>query len=338
MGYQLASSSTEEGEIVNSGFPFNKSHLQYYYYPHTSKFIGKNTIPLFVNYKSDLYCIKLKKDIKADYTNVLFNLLETKKMLFENKFVFCKSIDEPAEQENFTNPFVLTKVYSDYKELPLVVKRTNKENSYSKYIKEMFFIEKEKINFVTPKTQKLIVIEDRILEAFEKPNAFILCKSIVTASEKDPSKSFRKLIFEDVVYNKMYFYEYLQYYGSNIARNTNGYETRIYDNNDDTILIIRSNTVFKEKGLLRRMHSIFDEEKNTLVIFNKNEIKTLTIKGERNDNVKYLTNLELPEGDFVINNKNVYRISNDGETFTFSDIDFTDFFKNRWDEYLKLIL
>lgn len=333
MSYQLASSSTEEGEIVNSGFPYHKSCLQYLYYPHTSIFIGKNTLPVLCNYKSDLYCVKLKKDIKADYNYIFFNLLENKKSFFENKFVIYKDLADNFNSFNnaLPEPFVLQNIISDYKEGVLTTKRTNKENSYSSFYKQIFCSSNEKITGISRTTSKLIVIEDRMVEAINKPNAFIFFRVIVQKTEEE-AKHLMKIIFEEIFYNKMLFYEYLDLCASNIARNFNGYETRFYESKDTT-LIIRSSTVFKYENKIRRIHNIDKDEKNVQIVFNKNEMTIVDFKGKLNDNIKYLNhldNLDIPVGDYVLNNKVIYKISKEGFVVSFSDIDFTDFIKTRW--------
>lgn len=356
MEYQLASSSAEEGEITDVEFPYYKSYLQYYYYPHTTKFIGKNTVPHFINYKSDLYCTKLKKDIKMDYPYIPFNLLENSKTFFDNKFVYVQDLKKtvchrddgdipllfPGSEmmELKTEEYVLRDIKTDYKEIKCFDKKSICESRYDKFYQQLFFVRDDRTPIVKSiqeySTARIFVMEDRILEALDKKHAYIFCRvvddniQVNVQSDGEPGRIVKKIIFEDVFYSKVYFYEYLDLYAENLVKSFNSEEIRVYENRD-SLLVVYSSTTFTRDSSVRRLYNTLDAERNTMIICNKDGPAVVDCKDVLKDNIQYINNLDLPEGDYVINDRKVYKISNDGESVEYFDIDFSDFIRRRWE-------
>lgn len=346
MEYRLASSSTEEGEIVDAEFPYYKSYLQYYYYPHTAKFIGSNTVPHIANYKSDQYCIRLRKEIKADYPYIQFNLLENSKTFFDNKFTYIQDLEvTPADKENMeipllfpdagmkTSEYVLKEIKTDHREIDSFDRKSIYEGRYDKFYQQLFFVRDDRTQIIKTiqeyATSRIFVMEDRILDALDRGNAYIFCRVIDDNIQAD-GRVVKKMIFEDIFYNKVYFYEYLDLYADNLVKSFNSEEIRVYENRD-SLLVIYSSTTFVRDSTVRRLYSTLDAEKNTMIICNMDGPAVLDYRGNLKDNVKYISSLDLPEGDYIINNKKVYKISNDGESVEYTDIDFSDFVRQRWE-------
>lgn len=353
MGYELASSSAEEGEISDTAFPYYKSHLQYYYYPHTTKFIGRNTVPHFINYKSDLYCTRLKKDIRQDYSYIPFNLLENSKTFFDNKFVFVKELGKTAHEqprieiphlftgedggETLSGDFVLRDIKTDYKEISTFDRKSVCESRYDKFYKQLFFARDDRSPLVKSiqgyRARKVIVIEDRVLEALDSKYAYLFCRVIEekVLPEGEDARPVRKTIFEDVFYSKAYFYEYLGLYAEHLIKSFNSEEVRVYENKS-TLLLVHSGTTFLKDSAVRRLYSGVDVKKNAMLVCNREGPAITDVSGSTNENAGYLDGLDLPEGDYVINDKKLYRIDNGGASVEFGDVDFGDFIKTKWEQ------
>ncbi|KAI5168747.1 hypothetical protein PAEPH01_0385 [Pancytospora epiphaga] len=346
MGYELASSSVEEGEIPDTTFPYYKSYNQYYYYPYTTKFIGKNTVPHSMNYKGDMYSTRLKKEIKQDYSYIPFNLLENSKTFFNNKFVFVKELekavyDMPAlriphlftsenGEEILSGDFVLREIKADYKEIYSFDRRSVCESRYDKFYQQLFFTQDNKPglkkSFQNYTFKKIILIEDRALEALDMDNAYLFCRVMEERPCSTDSEPIKKIIFEDIFYSKASFYEYLGLYAEYVVKSYNSEEIRIYENRN-ALLVVYSSTVFKKGPFLKRIYGGIDVKKDTMLICNNNGPTLIDVSGSQTDNAAYFDGLDMPEGDYVINNKKLYKIDNNGKQVEFGDIDFTDFVK-----------
>lgn len=327
MKYELASSSTEEGEIKESKFPFYKSHLQYYFYPLTTNFIGKNTVPNIMNYKSEGISQKLKKEIKADYPYIQFNLLDNNKPFFENKFKFVSQIDS-----NFTNkPLELLTVKSDYKKIKKPELRPNAINTYDNFFKKFFFNKDEKQIFEYGTATKIFCFEDRVLHYFQNKNAFIFLrvKEEAFKNEEDKLITIKKYAFEDVFFRSATFYEFLEIYQEFLLKGHLCEEIKTFSNGE-SFCFVYSSTTFKREGEIKRLFDSIDMPSNTRLLLNKNGPQFLNIQGKVHKNEQFIISLDLPEGDYAINNRNIYKICNDGDHFGFGGITYDDLLKNVW--------
>lgn len=340
--YEIASSSEEEGEVHESSFPYYKSYLQYYYYPLTTQFIGKNTVPNIINYKSEGICLKLKKEIKNDYPYISFNVLDAHKPFFDNKFIkigdVVKTGSDVLKTDNViktgsdaiktdNNKVEFLGVKGDYKEIKRIDRKGGYENRYDRFFQRFLFNKDE-----TPSNySRIFVLEDRILEAMDCPDAYIFFRVVST---KDVNVV--KYIFEDVFYNRMSFYGYLEIYGENILKTHCSEEIRTYLY-ENTIIFIHSSTVFynerngEETPILRRLYSGPDYVKNTMILFNKDSPSFCNIQGKKNENLNIVLKIDLKEGDYVLNRGNIYKIGNEGENVEFKGIEYEDFVKSIWD-------
>lgn len=346
MEYRLASSSTEEGEIVDAEFPYYKSYLQYYYYPHTTKFIGSNTVPHIANYKCDQYCARLRKEIKTDYPYIQFNLLENSKTFFDNRFSYVQDlVAAPHDQGDAeipllspdaglkTSEYVLKEIKTDHREIDRLDRKSVYEGRYDKFYQQLFFVRDDRAQIVKTiqeyATAKIFVMEDRILDALDRRHGYIFCRVIDDNIQAD-GRVVRKMIFEDVFYSRVQFYEYLELYAESLVKSFNSEEIRVYENRD-SLLVVYSSTTFVRDSAVRRLYSTLDAERNAMVVCNMDGPAIVDYRGCLKDNVRYISGLDLPEGDYVINDKKVYKISNDGESVEYSDIDFSDFIRQRWE-------
>ncbi|ELA42187.1 uncharacterized protein VICG_00830 [Vittaforma corneae ATCC 50505] len=341
--YKIASSSTEEGEVHENTFPYTKSYLQYCYYPLTTQFIGKNTLPNIMNYKSEGICQKLKKEIKADYPYISFTLLDNSKPFFDNRFTFicdltARDISEDSSKTNSkSSTFRLVSLKPDYKEIKNLGRSPSNESRYDRFFQKFFFMKEDIQSFVFKDCLRIFALEDRVFENLDNKNAFMffrVCDQDCIVGEDQTSnrieRKIRKYAFEDVFYSSAQFYEYLNIYSEALVRSHCSEEIKTY-NTDDSAFIIYSSTSFKEDGQLRRMHSSFDSKKNVRVIFNKDGPVFSSIQGKECDNIKYLVGLDLPEGDYVVNDKKVYKIGTDGIHFEYKGLLYEDFTKSIWD-------
>lgn len=335
MEYRLASSSTEEGEVVENGFPYYKSHLQYYYYPQTTLFIGKNSVPQFIDYKSNLICSKLKKDIKAEYSYLFFNLLDSSKTFFDNKFSFVKTLQEISKESDLQ--FELIDCKNNIQEISTFDKKSTYDRKYEKFYQKLLFSkENQSLSYSDflkdSDVSNLIIIEDSMIEKIKSEDTFMFFRCIdekVKANESENRKPLKKYIFEDIFYSRKGFYEYLDLYSEYLVKSFNSDEIRYYKCNK-TLLIVYSGTVFTQFGNIKRLCGGLDVESNIKIICNKEGPKIFDIQGHYNNNVLNLLNIDLCDGDYVINKNKIYKISDSGESFEFKDIDFSDFTSNRW--------
>lgn len=337
MKYELAS-STEEGEVEETGIPYYKSQLQYYYYPLTTKFIGRNSVPHFMNYKRESICSKLKKEIKADYSYLPFGLLESSKAFFDNNFLFVKDLEE----DNAVLQLALKELRADYKEVKKLDKKNVGENRFDRFFQRFFFRREDQSSLIGDSVVKAFALEDRMLESLNNKNAFIFFRvasekrsrgdiPAIGLAEKDVDKpSVTKYAFEEIFYSSVSFYEYLELCEGSVVRNYNSEEIRSYVCGN-TMVMIFSGAVFKHNGVTRRLYNGVDCSKNTKIIFNKEGPALCDIQGRNSDNLKYLINLDLPEGDYAINDKKVYKICNEGIKVEFKDIVYDDFVRSRWE-------
>jgi len=339
MKYELASSSMEEGEITEEGIPYYKSYLQYYYYPLTTKYIGRNSVPHYMNYKGDGISTKLKKELKADYPYISFSILDRGKAFFDNNFLYV--MDCPVDE----SPLTVKEIKSNYKEYKKLEKKSPGENRYDLSFQRFFFQKEDPETFVGQNIKKAFLFEDRVLEALDNKNAFIFFRVATTKAVKfatsnlndktateDLEKNDRmvtKYAFEEIFYSKSSFYEYLELYKDEVVKNLNSEEIRSYTS-ESAIFFVFSSTTFKYKDTVRRIYSGIDCAKNTDIIFNKEGPCIIDSEGIANKNVKYIQGFELPDSDYVINDKKIYKISNEGIEFEFQDIVYDDFIKTRW--------
>lgn len=317
MKYELASSSTEEGEIKEVTFPYHKSYVQYYYYPQTTRFIGRNSVPHIMNYRNDGMTQRLKKEIKADYPYISFSYLDDNKAFFQNKFEFVADLC-PVEK-----PLSLLSIKTDYKEIKKPLRKITGESRFERFFHKFFF-SKEEMQLLAPKDcTKLFAFEDRILEALDKSDAFIFFR---TCEELVAEKRTKKYAFEDIFYNGASFYEYLEIYAEVLVKDQCSEETRNYVA-EDAMILIHSSTVFKEEGVLKRLYGGPDFKKNAMVIFNKECASISGVQERYNENIKYIMGIDLPEGDYVINQKKIYKVSKEGIQFEFKGISYDNFIK-----------
>lgn len=335
MKYKIASSSTEEGEVRENTFPYTKSHLQYYYYPLTVQFIGKNTLPNIMSYKSEGICQKLKKEIRNDYPYISFSLLENYKPFFDNKFVFICNLT--ADAHAVCGKLKLVSLKADCKEIKKLDRNQSNESRYDKFFQKFFFMKEDIQPFMFKDCLRIFVLEDRVFENLDAKNAFIffrVCDQACVVGEDETKgkieRKIRKYAFEDIFYSSARFYEYLGIYSEVLVKSHCSEEIRTY-NAGDSAFIIYSGTTFKDDGQLRRMYSSFDSKKNTRIIFNKDGPVFSTIQGRECDNIKYLVNLDLPEGDYVINDMKVYKVSMDGLHFEYKGLLYDDLTQSVWD-------
>lgn len=287
MKYELASSSTEEGEIKKSSFPYSKSYAQYYYYPQTTRFIGKNTVPHIMNYRNEGICQRLKKEIKAEYPQISFTLLDDNRLFFDNKFTFVSEIT-PADAD-----LALLDVKQNYKKIEKPLRRGNSESKYEKFFHQFFFNKEESQKLEIGNHTRIFALEDKVLECLDNANSFIFFRVSV-----EKAKSLLKYVFEDVFYLHATFYEYLDIFAEAMVRSHGSEEIRRYES-DNSLFFIHSSTVFKDGDFLRRMYGAVDVEKNTTVIFNKGGPDFHTIQGKSTENIKWIAGLNLEEGDYL---------------------------------------
>lgn len=326
MKYELASSSTEEGEIRGEQFPYYKSHIQYFYYPLTTKFVGSNSLPHVMNYKNEGMCLKLKKEIKADYPYISFNLLDSHKPFFDNKF---KMIGALTSTESNENPLKLLSIDSDYKEIKKFEKRNCGETRYDKFFKKFFFKKEDAVDQNDSDFYpKLFCFEDQVLQHIENENAFIFLR--VSEDSNSPSGTAKKYAFEDIFFKGAKFYEFLEIFQESLVKSHNSEEIRRFSCGDAHLTVF-SSTVFKQESEVKRIFNTVDFPRNIRLLFNKDGPKTIAVEDKINNNVKYLLSLDLPDGDYAINCKNIYKISNDGEHFKFTGIDYEDFTTTIWE-------
>lgn len=407
--YEIASSSQEEGEVREPSFPYYKSYLQNYYYPLSTLFIGKNSVPNIINYKSEGICLKLKKELKNDYSYISFNVLDSHKPFFDNKFIKIIGLDDTSDEEHFnkTNNLltaedevmiaeddvitaeddtITTKddtitaedinkntnknikqhkkdttedvveflgVKGDYKEIKKLTRKTGYESRYDKFFQRFFFNKDE----TSSNYKRIFVLEDRVLEAIDCPTAYIFFRVVST---KEKGADTVKYIFEDVFYNRLNFYEYLEFYGENVLKTHCSEEIRTYFYRESIIFIHSSTTFINNSSSiddinfniarntttnsintsiningnpkLRKLYNGPDYVKNTMILFNKDGPSFCNIQGRKNDNLKILLKMNLKEGDYVLNGKSIYKIGNEGEQVEFKGIEYEDFIKSVWDK------
>ena len=322
MKYKLASSSTEEGEIKGNGFPFYKSHLQYYYYPLSTMFIGKNTVPNAMNYKCEGISQKLKKDLKADYPYILFNILDTNKPFFENKFKLFTTMSEAK-----INPLELIEAKSDLKEIENFHSKPNGEKRYDQFFQKFFFRKEENPLPAIKNASKIFCFEDRVLQYLDNTNAFIFLR---VSEEKINSNTQPSLIkryaFEDIFFHSANFYEFLEIYQEFILKGHKSEEIRTFSNGEIAAFVF-SSTTFKNNGEVKRIFATLDQPNNSRLLFNKDGPKLISIQGRITKNENFIFSLDLPEGDYAINDKKICKLCNDGEYLGFNGLLYDDFIK-----------
>lgn len=336
MKYELASSTEED--VTQEAIPYYKSHLQYYYYPHTTRFIGRNSIPHFMNYKGEGISTKLKKEIRADYPYLQSGLLESSKAFFDNHFLFVKNLDGEETMPHL----VLKEIKADYKEVKKLDKKSTGENRFDKFFQRFFFQRDEQSLATNEDVTRAFALEDRMLEGLDNKNAFIFLR---VASERrcrdDTSKQVgreaceggivKKYAFEEMFYNIVSFYEYLELCEGSLVRSHNSEEIRSYVGGDSMVIVF-SSTTFKYNGAIKRLYSGVDCSKNTKVLFNRDCPVPYEIQGRNSDNMRYLMSLDLPEGDYAINDKKVYKVGSEGDKVEFKDISYDDFIRSAWEQ------
>ncbi|KAI5149521.1 hypothetical protein ENBRE01_0955 [Enteropsectra breve] len=352
MEYQLASSSTEEGEVIEDGFPYYRSYLQYYYHPKRPKFLGKNSMPHYINYKSDVLCSKLKKELKADYPYLSFNIQELNQAFFENKFNFVANLEKKTASTDNQNAFIphlfeeqedaagqrsgemkLIDIKTHYKTLNKFPKKTSYEGKYDKFYQQLFFNRDDRSqyvkNIITESEKSLFIFEDRILDAIENPKMYIFFRVIEEKVARENTATIKKYIFEDIFYNNLTLYEYLDTCQETVVKAYNSEEIRKYCDGENTY-VVHSSTTFYKNNVLRKLYGGVDGEKNYMVVLNKEGPEIAEFKGTGNDNINYLRGLDLGEGDYLINNKMVYAVGNQGSSIEYVDVDYNDFITSRW--------
>lgn len=357
MSYQLASSSTEEGEVRGPDFPYHKSFLQYYYYPRTSLYIGRNSLPSASDYLSEAPCSKLLKDLRADYPYIPFALPDTSRQFFDNRFVYVRDMELPSPDVECSIPmlspiytfadqyqFKLKHVQSNHKTVQRLQAGVPPAGTYDRYYHKVFFSKEEQLAAPTsPGITTHVIIEDRMLKALGNPDAFIFCRVIegnggVSDVATDGSRSDRisdvashvstastRVLFEDVFYSRVPFYDYLDLCADQMISTFNSTEVRVYENSS-TQLTVFSATTFVYDSILRRLHPTVDEPGNIQVVFNRDGPAVHAVSEPPTENIHWLTALDIPEGDYVINNKKIYKIGTDGLKIDYRDIDYSDFF------------
>jgi len=319
MKYQIASSSTEEGEVHENTFPYAKSQLKYLYYPKSSLFIGPNTLPTIANYTSQTVCQKLKKEIKADYSHVSFGLLDSSKLFFENRFRRVGSLGS-AER-----------VVSLGRADPA---RGKGSGDYGSFAQQQLFSKE------VPTHARVFIVEDRMLDALERSNAYVFLR----ASENREAKT-RRYVLEDVFYSECGFYEYLEMCGRLIKGQeevrryeaklnnwmgtgvdtivSSGANTRVSTGLDALVTLYSSTTFMDEEGE-HRLYSIPESGRDRIAVVNKDGVKLQPVQGQPNGSMGRLVTLDVEEGDYVINNWTVYKMGVEGDKVEFVGIKYDD--------------
>lgn len=319
--YSLASSSTEEGEIIENSFPFSKSHLKFYFHPLTKQFIGKNTIPNLINFKKDdqsnKISQKLKKAIKNSYSYISFTLLDDSKLFFNNKFQFVTDLS--ISPINITSD-ISNNSYKNFtgKVLKNFNKKLTNKSKFDKFIEKFLFKSEEQNLVIPPEVKRVFALEDRVFENLNNPHAFIFFRVL------EDSKKIKKYSFENIYYNESQFYEYLEIFSEALIKSYESEEIRTITT-QDSMFLIHSGTTFNMEGEIKRFYGSLNNEKNCRIIYNIAGPAISNLKENSNDNIKYLLNLDLPECDYIINSKKVYKISNEGIQFKFNGLLYDDF-------------
>lgn len=325
MKYELASSSTEEGEVQGKSFPYQKSHLRYYYYPQSTIFIGQNSIPNGMDYKiENNVSQKIKKELKSDYPFLQFNLIDNHRLFFDNKFKKIGTLE--ARDETIK----LISTQSNLIEIKNFLSKSSCENLYEKFYQRIFF-KKDLECEVSSKINKIFCLEDRMLSCLDKDNAFVFFRvsSEYPVQEEEPNGFVvKKYAFEDVFFNHCSFYEMLDLIAEKTVKSFNSEEIKTFTS-ETSLIYIYSSTTFNYNGKEHRIYNNIDSARNTMILFNKTSVSPFNIDGRLSTSYKYLISLDLPNGDYVINNKTIYKMSIDGEQFQYKGFNYEGFDNSR---------
>ncbi|KAL6120437.1 hypothetical protein NUSPORA_02836 [Nucleospora cyclopteri] len=306
--YCLTSSSDEEGEIKSTKIPFNKSFLKHSLHPSFHSLIGYNSIPLPINYinaaaGNNTISSRLKKEIKNDHPilKVLDHKIESDRKYFnKNRFTLLGEAEE---------------YLGDSREIV----------EYIRYITDC-----EEIDENT----HTITITDKMIN-------FLPCKTaFISFSYKN-----NKLSFTDILFSRILFYDYLDLCMAYKLERDNKSEIRKYQlkvGNDLFNMFISSNTSYIDNRYTERRRlygNNIDKGGNIKLVLNDNNSNTppykivehsfplnfsITINQILNRIFKYIINNKL-EGDYVINEGNIYEINKKGESILYKGKDYKDF-------------
>lgn len=322
MKYQLAESTSEETNEIK--FPFVKSHLNYFYFPKSQKFIGSNSMPYPMNYKSFGISNKAKKELNKDYPYINYTLLDSGKSLFSKKFKYVCGLGKPCDTD-----IKLIDSVTNLNEFNNLEKGTSKE-LFNKFHIEIFTNKsktKKLEEHFSGNTKYIYILEDRILAALNNEKAFIKFKVSMFNNEK----TMKKYIFEDIFYNEASFYEYLEIIKETLIKGKNSEEIKLYGTGMETMVFIHSSTTGTYQGRTKRLFNGIDCIKNIDIVLNKN-IPALLDDGlvPRNCekeimNLKRILSIDLDQGEYSIKNGKIYKIGVDGIEFHYTGIVYDDF-------------
>jgi len=251
---------------------------------------------------------------------------ETKKIILHSLFNSHKSLnlDEPCPYlGTIPNKNLLAK---------------NRTNWYADFCQSLIFAKKDASELASFALKHLrtttYVIEDRMIRALEDENAYLFFRVFAETL----------VVFEDLYYRKKDFYSALRIDGDLIIKNHRSEEARIYRvesasnaTPDDVAIVVYSGTVFQCGGRSVRLHDGIDVAKNAFLVFNREGISVNfrenidDTQGTGYDNIRSILNTSLDKGDYVINNKRIYKVGTLGEKHSYEGICFDDLFKDRWE-------
>lgn len=325
--YVLCSSSTEQGEIPfisvkrprtdSPYFPRNKSQLQHLYLPGTSLFIGSNSIPRSCDYQSDTLTTKLKKRIKQDLPYPFHCIsLDSDKAFFADRFAIDSEL-EPLDDVSLDFVDVresLAHIKEPYRETirretTLQHIKEPKDDGYGELCQNIAAGDHNEV------TQ--VVIRDSMLNSLKNNEAFT--HFVVTKKNKTLCAVFDKTYFRVIGY-----YEYLSRYGEEVIRSLDSSEVRTYSNKD-IFLTVYSSTTFHDHSGVQRLFSGVDVNRSVDVAVCLENVKIVEHPGSLSNELNILLGIPFREGEYVLNDRKIYKIDPDGERFAYVGFSFSGF-------------
>lgn len=334
MKYELASTSDEKNEEIVD-FPYKDSYLKYSFSP-KNKFVGDNSIPNFMNYNCNGMSNKLKKELKTDYPYINFTILGQEKDFFTNKFKFLTdlksekvSLDKIDQIININSKLMDSKIKENVIDKEFCMLSSSKD-AYLKLFTNFFF---DKSDFLTlikkynqSKMTNIFVLESRVLEYLDDESSYVYLRVADTCID---DVKYRKYAFQNVFHSKMKFFDYLNLVKDRIVKNFDSYEIEILQAGERSALCFVYNNIITYNDKTLRLIDGFGSKKNFDILLNKEAAHIHDFKfiesNPINLNICKIINLDLKEGDYAIGEGKVYKISEDGNSIKFHDIDYSDF-------------